>query len=128
MANGGDFNGISFLAVEHLKYLYMSPQGRINRQRIWLGALLLSLAVIALFAAALILASIGSFLTVIAIIIYIAALIFPNIAEIMLFIKRAHDRNHSGWYILLTMIPIVGIIWTIELLFFKGTEGANQYG
>ena len=59
---------------------------------------------------------------------YIAAIIAVTIAEIMLYIKRAHDRNHTGWYMLLTMIPLIGIIWAIELAFFKGTEGTNQYG
>ena len=68
------------------------------------------------------------FLIVIGVLIYFAAIIGVSIADIMLYIKRAHDRNHTGWYILLTMIPFIGIIWSSELLFFKGTEGTNQYG
>ena len=51
-----------------------------------------------------------------------------GIADVMLYIKRAHDRNHTGWYILLTMLPFIDIIWSIELLFIKGTDGTNQYG
>ncbi len=128
MKNGSDFNGTSFLDVEHLKYLYMSPQGRINRQRIWIGGLLLGLSMIPVVILFLILAQIGSFLGTIGGLIYFAAIIGVSIADIMLYIKRAHDRNHTGWYILLTMIPFIGIIWSIELLFFKGTEGTNQYG
>ena len=128
MQNGSDFNGTSFLDSEHLKYLYMSPQGRINRQRIWIGFLLLGLAMIPVVIIWVILLSVGAFLAVIGTLIYIAAIIGISIAEIMVYIKRAHDRNHTGWYILLTMIPLIGIIWSIELLFFKGTEGTNQYG
>ena len=128
MKNGSDFNGTSFLDVAHLKYLYMSSQGRINRQRIWIGGLLFAPAIIAVVILFAILTALGSFLAVIGFIIYIAIIIFAAIAELMMYIKRAHDRNHSGWYILLTMLPFIGIIWSIELLFFKGTEGTNQYG
>lgn len=133
MKNGSDFNGTTFLDVAHLKYLYTSAQGRINRQRIWLGLLLLAVPMIA---AAILFGSLigigwtleAPFLIVIGSLIYILAIIGVTIADIMLYIKRAHYRNHTGWYMLLTMIPFIGIIWSIELLFFKGTEGTNQYG
>ena len=128
MKNGSDFNGTSFLDVAHLKYLYTSAQGRINRQRIWIGGLLLGLSMIPVVILFAILAQIGSFLATIGILLYFAAIIGVSIANIMLYIKRAHERNRTGWYMLLTMIPFIGIIWSIELLFFKGTEGTNQYG
>ena len=128
MQNGTDFNATSFLDVAHLKYLYMSPQGRINRQRIWIGSLLLGLALVPFLALCGIFISIGSVLTGLAVLLLIAVYIAAGIADVMLYIKRAHDRNHTGWYILLTMIPFIGIIWAIELAFFKGTEGTNQYG
>ena len=128
MSNGSDFNGTSFLDSGHLKYLYLSPQGRINRQRYWIAGILLSLAMIPAIILFSILTNIGSLLAIIGILIYIAAIIAVIVADIMLYIKRAHDRNHTGWYILLTMIPFIGIIWAIELAFFKGTEGTNQYG
>ncbi len=42
--------------------------------------------------------------------------------------KRWHDRNKSGWWNLIILIPIVGAIWTtIELGFLKGTPGENRY-
>lgn len=44
-------------------------------------------------------------------------------------VKRWHDRDKSGWWMLVGLIPIIGGWWvTIELGFLKGTEGANQYG
>ena len=46
----------------------------------------------------------------------------------MLPIKRAHDRDHSGWYIMLTMIPIIGMIFSLDLYFLKGNDGTNKYG
>jgi len=44
-------------------------------------------------------------------------------------IKRWHDRDKSGWWILITLIPIVGDIWSlIENGFLKGTTGDNRFG
>ena len=126
--NGSDFNSGPFLDKEHLKYLFFSAQGRINRQRIWLASILIFLlytAAIILFA---ILSAIGSFLEIVGVILIIAAWVVLVIGAIMLQIKRAHDRNHSGWYILLTMIPFIGIISSIELMFIRGTSGTNYYG
>jgi uncharacterized membrane protein YhaH (DUF805 family) len=43
-------------------------------------------------------------------------------------VKRAHDRNHSAWYLILVFIPIVNLIAFVELGFFRGTQGTNNYG
>jgi len=44
-------------------------------------------------------------------------------------VKRWHDRNKSGWMILINFIPIIGWIWAmVELGILKGTTGSNQYG
>lgn len=43
-------------------------------------------------------------------------------------IKRLHDLNHSGWWSLARMIPLVYIIYFLWLLFIDGTVGQNRYG
>ena len=53
------------------------------------------------------------------------ALLWPSIA---LGIKRAHDRDHSGWYLLLMLIPFVNLWVIIELGCLAGTPGANRFG
>jgi uncharacterized membrane protein YhaH (DUF805 family) len=54
------------------------------------------------------------------------ASIWPTMA---LIIKRLHDRNHSGWFACIMLIPIVGPIWLIvEVWFLKGTNGPNRFG
>ena len=40
-------------------------------------------------------------------------------------IKRYHDRNKSGYYAFIVLIPVIGLI---ETCFIKGTNGANRYG
>ena len=43
--------------------------------------------------------------------------------------KRYHDRDRSGWWLLLILIPLLGPLWLIVVLgFLKGTEGENRFG
>lgn len=43
-------------------------------------------------------------------------------------IKRLHDMNYSGWYSLLTFIPIVNIIVILGLFLKAGDPEENNYG
>ena len=44
-------------------------------------------------------------------------------------VKRWHDRGRSGAWVLLSLIPFVGGLWTlVELCFLPGTDGVNEYG
>ena len=48
---------------------------------------------------------------------------------LMLNIKRFHDRNKSGWWVLFALIPIVGPISNFRALgFLSGDLGDNDYG
>lgn len=49
-------------------------------------------------------------------------------ASIAMGVRRLHDINKSGWFLLLTLVPVVGIFVVIPLLFFPGTPGDNQFG
>jgi uncharacterized membrane protein YhaH (DUF805 family) len=57
--------------------------------------------------------------------IYGLAVLLPSIAVA---IRRMHDTNRSGWWILINLIPCVGFIWFIVLAAQEGTAGDNQYG
>jgi len=55
-----------------------------------------------------------------------SVLIWPALA---LHVKRWHDRNKSGWWVLINLVPVAGIIWAIiEIGHLQGTVGPNQYG
>ena len=43
-------------------------------------------------------------------------------------IRRFHDINKSGWFILINFIPFVGWIIALVMLVGKGTEGKNRFG
>jgi|TARA_B100001964_G_scaffold242016_1_gene315741 uncharacterized membrane protein YhaH (DUF805 family) len=58
---------------------------------------------------------------------YIISFLFL-IPAISVTVRRLHDINKSGWFIFISLIPIIGSIillfWTIE----KGTLGKNRFG
>jgi uncharacterized membrane protein YhaH (DUF805 family) len=58
--------------------------------------------------------------------IFSLAVIYPSI---IVYIKRWHDRDKSGWWTLILLIPVVGAIWfVIAQGFLAGTPGPNRFG
>jgi uncharacterized membrane protein YhaH (DUF805 family) len=60
----------------------------------------------------------------------LAVLILPlGPISIIVQIKRWHDLDKSGWWVLVNLIPILGGLWSlIECGFLKGTNGQNRFG
>lgn len=56
---------------------------------------------------------------------YSLALIIPSLA---VGVRRLHDVGKSGWMILISLIPIVGIIWLLILYIRDSNPGDNEYG
>ena len=50
------------------------------------------------------------------------------IPSIALNVRRCHDRNKSGWWMLINLIPVIGNIWFfIECGFLPAKEEGNNY-
>ena len=58
-------------------------------------------------------------------IIYGLATFIPGLAVL---VRRLHDVGKSGWFIFICLIPLVGAIWLLVLLFTDSKVGVNQYG
>ena len=43
-------------------------------------------------------------------------------------VRRLHDRDKTGWFMLISLIPILGTIFLIVILAEKGTPGENKFG
>lgn len=43
-------------------------------------------------------------------------------------IRRLHDTDHRGWWLLIAMIPLIGTIILLVWYASKGTEGPNRFG
>ncbi|MBA4166949.1 MAG: DUF805 domain-containing protein [Chitinophagaceae bacterium] len=57
--------------------------------------------------------------------VYVLAVLVPGLAAA---VRRLHDINKSGWYLLVALIPIAGAIWLLVLMASKGTHEENTYG
>lgn len=57
--------------------------------------------------------------------IYSLAILLPSIAAV---VRRLHDINRSGAWILIGFIPLIGQIWLLVLLIKAGDAGDNKYG
>ncbi|HZG46474.1 MAG TPA: DUF805 domain-containing protein, partial [Allosphingosinicella sp.] len=49
----------------------------------------------------------------------------PNLAVT---IRRLHDQDKSGWFVLLALIPLVGPIILLVFYCIEGTRGPNRFG
>ena len=58
----------------------------------------------------------------------IAIIVLSLIPLFAVTVRRLHDSDRSGWFVLLDFIPIIGNIALIILLLQKSTEGKNRFG
>ena len=110
------------------KQILFSFQSRIPRRQYWAGygiQMLASLVLGGIAGGAAAASNSPGLMVAILVPVYIFA-IWSGLA---LAVKRCHDRDKSGWFLLVGLIPIVGAIWLfIEVGCLRGTEGANRFG
>ena len=98
---------------------YANFNGRASRQEYWMFYLFNMIFFIGLIVIKTVLGV--AFLSMI----YSLAVFIPGLSA---GIRRLHDVNKSGWFLLISLIPLVGGIWLIVLLASKSNPGENQYG
>ena len=89
---------------------YANFNGRARRQEYWMFTLFNFLLNLALTIVGMILVSISSSLvSVINIISFVAwaALFIPSLAVA---VRRLHDTDRSGWWVLIALVPLIGAI------------------
>ncbi len=56
---------------------------------------------------------------------YCFAIVIPSIAVA---VRRLHDSGRSRWWILISLVPLIGGIWFLVLMLMDSDPGDNQYG
>jgi uncharacterized membrane protein YhaH (DUF805 family) len=56
---------------------------------------------------------------------YSLAVLIPGLAVT---VRRLHDTNRSGWWILISFVPVVGGIILLIFMLTDSQPGPNQYG
>ena len=108
------------------KYLLTSFEGRINRAKFWAGvAVLFAIGLLANLIDMMLGLQIAEGLGVLGAITGLVS-IYLGLA---IYAKRWHDRDKSGWWSLIILIPIIGPLWLlVECGILEGTKGANRFG
>jgi uncharacterized membrane protein YhaH (DUF805 family) len=57
--------------------------------------------------------------------IYFLIILIPSLA---IFLRRLHDVGKTGWNLLLLLIPFIGWLWLLMLLWFVGEPRPNKWG
>lgn len=99
---------------------YANFKGRARRKEFWMFYLFNMLF---LMATVIIDYVLGTFPLLYAI--YLLAMVIPALAVT---VRRLHDIGKSGWWYFILLIPFVGVIWLLVLLFTDGNPGENSYG
>jgi uncharacterized membrane protein YhaH (DUF805 family) len=107
-----------------LPQFLLSASGRVSRSQFWLRWAL-PLIVVTVIIEVLLFMVLDPWTAMVIMNLYMLAVLWPSIA---IYIKRAHGRGRSGWFILLFLVPILNIWVFVELLFLPGTAGNNNYG
>lgn len=108
------------------KYAVFS--GRARRKEYWFFVLFNTLISMGLVAVELVAGIADKMLSVgvsLLLVLYALAVLLPSLA---VSVRRLHDTGRSGWWYLLSLIPLIGQIILIVFLATDSTAGANQYG
>lgn len=104
-------------------HIFLSVRGRVSRRTFWLYGVLALLGLGLLLTLLLGIAGVrqGYIETFVNLL-----LVWPAIAVSA---KRWQDRDRSPWWVLVTLIPVIGWAWAlIDNGFVRGSPGANRFG
>ena len=114
----------AFFSLTYLRFLLLSPQGRIGRAAYWGSLGVLLLGIVPLIILLVLLRIPDAVLGPVALTLDIVAVGMA----VMVQVKRLHDRDRPWWLIVCNLIPLVNIWLMIELGFLPGTSGGNRFG
>ena len=57
--------------------------------------------------------------------IYSLAVLIPTLAVT---VRRLHDIDRTGWWVLISLVPVIGTIVLLVFAVLDGTPGANRFG
>jgi uncharacterized membrane protein YhaH (DUF805 family) len=111
-------------APDQLLTFFLRPQGRISRREFALGAGLIMSLDIALLST---LMHDGVVPPATLFLVALAGLPL-TIAMLVIAAKRCHDVGLPGSFVLLLLIPFIGVLWLVVLCILPGKAGPNAYG
>lgn len=117
-------------AIRH----YTDFNGRTKRKDFWMFMLVNFIIVVSALLLGLIILTLtidGFFAYIVMIIMFILSIIYSGFILFPLLsisVRRLHDQDRSGWFILFNVIPWIGNLAVVILMALPGTPYDNRYG
>lgn len=108
--------------IQDLKEKFLSFDGRLNREPYILRNIAIGV-VSALFG--FVVEMSGS---AILMVLGLVVSLFLTVCGVSLMVRRLHDLDKSGYFLLIMLIPVINIFFGLYMICFKGTEGYNRFG
>ncbi|MFA5504499.1 MAG: DUF805 domain-containing protein [Vulcanimicrobiota bacterium] len=109
-----------------LKQHYADFNGRARRQEYWMFFLFnLIISVVLGFSGGMLVGMTGVETFGLLPMLYSLAVIIPGIA---LTVRRLHDTGKSGWFMLVSFIPLIGPLIMLYFMVVDSQPGNNEYG
>jgi uncharacterized membrane protein YhaH (DUF805 family) len=106
---------------------YADFEGRSRRKEYWMFVLGLVIVAVAVTLIELLLGlegSVAGSYGPLTLLLFLAVFI-PGIA---VQVRRFHDQDKSGWFVLIGLIPFIGSLIVFVFMLLEGTRGPNRFG
>ena len=116
------------LAISAVKHKYLLFNGRASRKEFWavmLFSVLISFALQLLYTLGFAISDNLGLLLALPFVIFSLGMVIPQLA---VSVRRLHDTDKSGWWLVLGFIPIFGTIALIVLFSLASSESDNRFG
>ncbi|MBR1807455.1 MAG: DUF805 domain-containing protein [Selenomonadaceae bacterium] len=125
-----NFNAPAYVEDKSIAEMFLTTNGRLNRLRYFKRALVIGVAstILAFAIVAATMTPSGDDISMLGYVLFAVMCLVTAVPHFMLMIRRLHDLDKDGLFVLLMLIPAVNSIFALYLLFAPGTRGANKYG
>lgn len=107
---------------------YATINGRARRAEYWWFYLFVIIIQVVLMIVAGLLGAVLPPLATVAIVILGIVMLGLIIPGFCVTIRRMHDLDKSGWWVLIALVPAVGGLILLYFMVSRGTEGDNRFG
>lgn len=104
---------------------YAEFNGRARRKEYWMFALMNFLITILIGIVGALLGKTGGLISVSLTSLYSLFIFIPSIAVT---VRRLHDTNKSGWWILISFVPFIGALVLLIFMIIDSDPNENAYG
>lgn len=115
-------------AVKHVLNNYANFSGRARRSEYWwwtLATVIFNVVANVLMTAMASMSNTLGLIFAIIVLVVSLGLIIPSIA---VGARRLHDMGRSGWWLLISFVPLIGFLLLLYWFVQRGTVGSNEFG